>query len=468
MLLAETFRSSTFKLALVCIGLFGAVVFLLFGYVDWVTETYVLGRSDRVVEAEHALLARTAFGGPANLQATIKERIADRRFLGGVYLLVDRSRIRLAGNLDRWPAVLSADGWADFHAVEPNRDAPRGPVLRAKAVTLADGSRLLVGADIDDVVRFGKKIDIALALTIILIFVLAGVASVAVTRRTVGRIDSINRTSQAIMRSDLGRRIPLRGTSDEWDRLAENLNSMLDRIGALMSEVKQVTDNVAHDLRTPLARMRGRLERARDGAREGALDQALIVDTMTDLDAVLAMFASLMRISQIETRDRKSAFRNVDLVVIAREVAELYDPAAEELGVRLHVRGDPEVMALGDRDLLFETISNLVDNALKHGGDGGDVTIELINAPEGNAVAVRDRGPSIPIDERANVLRRFYRLERSRCTPGNGLGLSLVAAVAGLHDARVDIRDDEPGLSVRLVFPTFDAGPADDHRDKTV
>jgi signal transduction histidine kinase len=313
---------------------------------------------------------------------------------------------------------------------------------------------LLVGKDIDDLDEFAQKIYAALALSIALIFVLAGVASVSVTRRTVGRIEAINVTSRAIMQSGLGQRIPMRGTRDEWDELAANLNSMLDRIEALMGEVKQVTENVAHDLRTPLARMRGRLEKAYNKQRDGDYDQSLIGDTMADLEGVLRMFSSLTRISQIEAYDRTAAFRSVNLVEIASEVVELFDAAAEDKGGHLKVVGDRSVLATGDRDLLFDAVANLVDNAIKHGRDAGQVTVEVKESDGGAVISVADDGPGIPVDECQHVFKRFYRLEQSRRTPGNGLGLSLVAAVARLHGARIEMVDNVPGLKFQLWFPS--------------
>jgi signal transduction histidine kinase len=274
-----------------------------------------------------------------------------------------------------------------------------------------------------------------------------------VTRRTLARIESINVTSRAIMHSGLGQRIPLHGTRDEWDQLAENLNSMLDRIEALMGEVKQVTDNVAHDLRTPLSRMRGRLEQAGNRRRDAADDQSLIHDTMVELDGVLRMFASITRISQIETSDRRAAFRTVDLREVARDVVELFDAAAEETGCHLELVADQPVLITADRDLLFDAIANLVDNAIKHGGAAGRASVEVGRCDGDAAVAVADHGPGIPSEEHQHVFKRFYRLERARSTSGNGLGLSVVAAVARLHGARVELFDNAPGLKLRLRFP---------------
>jgi signal transduction histidine kinase len=454
-LLAETLRSSTLKLALISIGIFGAVVVALFSYVYWSTASYVRSRADRAIAAEQAVLQRAYDrGGRGALVTAITRRIADERLEGGIYLLADPSYARVAGNLEAWPSSLKdAAGWNTFSTQEWKPDAAHRPLLRAAFETLADGSHLLVGRDIEDLDEFAAKIETALALGISLIFILAGVASLYVTRRTVGRIEAINATSRSIMQSGLGERIPLRGTRDEWDQLAGNLNSMLDRIEALMGEVKQVTDNVAHDLRTPLTRMRGRLEKAYGRQRDGQDDQSLISDTIAHLDGVLGMFASLTRISQIEANDRTAGFRAVNLAEIANEVVELFDAAAEDRGAHIEAAGAPLALISGDRDLLFDAVANLVDNALKHGRDAGRVSVEVTRGDDGAAISVADDGPGIPAAERRHVFKRFYRLERSRRTPGNGLGLSLVAAVARLHGADIEMLDNAPGLKFQLRFP---------------
>ena len=449
MLLAKTFRSTTFKLALICIAIFGAIVFTLLGYVYWSTVSFVHSRSDRAITKELAIMQKIyASAGRSGLIAAITQRLADQCLDDGVYLLADPSFSPLAGNLADWPpAMKGSSGWGDFST----QDLPK---LRSAFDTLQDGSHLLVGRDIGNLDEFAAKIKAAGALCIVLILVLAGVASVTVTRRTVGRIEAINATSSAIIQSGLGQRIPLRGTGDEWDELAANLNSMLDRIEALMAEVKQATDNVAHDLRTPLARMRGRLEKAYHKQREVNGDQSLIGDTLADLEGVLRMFASVTRISQIEAFDRTASFRTVNLVEIASEVVELCDAAAEEKGGHVKVVGDQRVLVTGDRALLFDAVANLVDNAIKHGRDAGEVSVEVNESDGGSVISVSDDGPGIPVGEREHVFKRFYRLEQSRRTPGNGLGLSLVAAVARLHRARIEMVDNVPGLKIQLRFPS--------------
>jgi signal transduction histidine kinase len=453
-LLAKTLRSSTFKRALIWIGIFGAVVVALFGYVYWSTSSYVLSQSDRAIAAERAVLYKAyEAAGRSGLIATIERSIADGRFEGGLYLLADPSFTPVAGNLKVWPSELKGvEGRGNFSTRTWKPDAEDRLLLRAAFETLPDGYHLLVGKDIGDLDELAKKITTALALVISLIFVLAAAASVSITRRTVGRIEAINATSRAIMQSGLGKRIPLRGTRDEWDQLAENLNSMLERIETLMAEVRQVSDSVAHDLRTPLTRMRGRLERAYARQRKGEHDESLIDDTMADLDAVLRMFSSLTRISQIEAGDRTSGFRAVNLSEIASEVVELFDAAAEEKHAHLDAVVDQRVFVTGDRDLLFDAVANLVDNAIKHGREAGRVTVE-VTQNGGALISIADDGPGIPTNERQNVFKRFYRLERNRRTAGNGLGLSLVAAVARLHGASIEMADNAPGLKFRLRFP---------------
>jgi signal transduction histidine kinase len=459
-LIVETLRSSTFKVALIWIAGFGAVVIALFGFVYSSTAWYVLNRSERAIDADRAVLtAAYEHGGRDELIATIGKLAADQHLENRIYLLADPSFHPLAGNLKTWPAVFSGgSGRGDFSTTDANPEATGPPLLRAEYEMLPDGSHLLIGRNVSDFSQFARKIYFALASVVVLIFVLAVVAGITVTRRTVGRIESINATSRAIMQSGLqsglGERVPLCGSRDEWDQLAENLNSMLDRIEVLMGEVKQATDNVAHDLRTPLTRMRGRLESASARVREPGADQTLITDTMADLDDVLRMFSSLTRISQIETTTRTSGFRSVDLVEVTEAVVDLYDAAAEDKDVDLKVIGDKPMVITGDRDLLFDAVANLVDNAIKHGREAGKVTVELSRADADAIISVADNGPGIPLDEHQYVFRRFYRLERSRCTPGNGLGLSLVAAVARLHDARIKLLDNAPGLKIELRLPS--------------
>jgi signal transduction histidine kinase len=455
-LLNKTLRSSsTLKLAFIYVILFCAAIFGLLGYVYWSTVSYLYEISDRAISAENALLTKAYLaGGRDSLIALINRRLGDANFNDWAYLLVDHSFDYVAGNLTSWPAGLrGSDGWTTLAPGAWPAGVARRLPLRVTHQLLPDGHHLLLGRDIEDLDRFGRSVAIGLAAAAVMFLVLATAAGISTSRRSVARIEAINATSREIMRSGLGERIPLRGTGDEWDGLAENLNSMLDRIEELVETNRQVSDNVAHDLRTPLTRMRGRLERACNQQLDLSHYRSLVNDTISDLDEILTTFSSLLRISQIEARDRTAAFRSTDLSEIVREVVELFEPAAEERAVRLQLSAGEAVPVVGDRDLLFDAISNLVDNAIKHGGDRNEVGITVARCADGPVLSIADRGPGIPIEERNHVLRRFYRLERSRNRPGNGLGLSLVAAVANLHNARIIMADNTPGLRIELHFP---------------
>jgi signal transduction histidine kinase len=457
-LLNKTLQSSTLKLALIYVGVFSTAIFGLLFYVHWSTVGYLREVSDRALARERAALTR-AFdrGGRDGLVALIDRRLDDPHFEGWYYLLADARLTRLAGNLSRWPAADGGGpGWSAVAEIDP-RPERVGRALRVTWRALPDGGHLLLGRRAERLNMFTATLTIGLATAAGLFLALAAAAGVSTARRSVTRIEAINATSREIMRAGLGRRIPLRGTGDEWDELAANLNSMLDRIGELVETNRQVSDNVAHDLRTPLTRMRARLERAAIEPAEPARYQALISDTIAELDDILRTFSSLLRISQIEASDRTAAFRRLDLGEIAGEVAELFDAAAEENAVRLSLSAEGPTPVVGDRDLLFDAVSNLLDNALKHGGEGGEVELCVAATPAGSVLAAADRGPGIPPAERQRVFRRFYRLEQSRSSPGDGLGLSLVAAVANLHGARIELADNNPGLRIELHFPPVPA-----------
>jgi len=455
-LLSKTVRSSsTLKLAFIYVIAFCAAIFVLLGYVYWSTVTYLYEISDRAISVESTLLTKAyEAGGRDGLVRLINRRLTDAHFNDWAYLLVDHAFDYVAGNLKSWPASLHGDeGWSTLAPLDWQSEAARRLPVRVTHQLLPDGHHLLVGRDIEDLDRFSESVTIGLASAAIIFLILAAAAGISTSRRSVARIEAINATSREIMRSGLGERIPLRGTGDEWDGLAENLNSMLDRIEELVETNRQVSDNVAHDLRTPLTRMRGRLERACNQQLDLSHYRFLVNDTISDLDEILTTFSSLLRISQIEARDRTAAFRDTDLSEIVREVVELFEPTAEERVVRLQLSAGETVSVFGDRDLLFDAISNLVDNAIKHGGDRGEVKIAVARCADGPVLSISDRGPGIPIEERNHVLRRFYRLERSRNQPGNGLGLSLVAAVANLHNAQIVMADNSPGLKIELHFP---------------
>jgi len=454
-LLSKTLHSSTLKLALIYVALFCAAIFAVLGYVYWVTAGYLTDNTETSLDAERSFLSDSyRKAGREVLVMRLGERLEDPHFRTWAYLLVDASGATLAGNLPAWPTETKNIQEAQDFGL--SADAPGSPwlsKLRAEYTTFADGSRLLIGRSVTTLDAVRRRTATALIAAAVLFLGLAAAAGISTSRRSVARIEAINATSRQIMRSGLGERIPLRGTHDEWDGLAANLNSMLDRIEELAEWNRQVSDNVAHDLRTPLTRLRGRLEKAYAREPDLAGYRALVSDALAELDAILSTFSSLLRISRIEMRERMAGFGRLDLTEVTREVVDLFDPTAEAQGARLQLRENGPAHILGDRDLLFDAISNLLDNAIKHGGGRGEVTVAVLSDAERAVFAIADRGPGIPINERKNVLRRFYRLERSRNSAGNGLGLSLVAAVVQLHNAQITLTDNSPGLKVEVSFP---------------
>jgi signal transduction histidine kinase len=438
-------------LAFVYVTVFSSAIFALLGYVYWTTGAYLEARFDGSIAAEARTLT-TAFqrGGREELLARIRERTADDSFRDWVYLAVDGAVGHSGGNLRNWPELAGETGVGEI--VIPDASAS-GRAVRVMYSTLADGLHLLVGRDRTEIDRLYGQTVTVLAVAALLFLGLAAAAGISTSRRSVARIETINATTRKIMQEGLGERIPVRGTRDEWDELADNLNTMLARIEELTQSTRQVADNVAHDLRTPLTRLRGRLEKAL--ARRPDLGQyrALVSNAIIELDALLQTFASLLRISHIEMGGQTAGFGRLDLGAIAREVVDLFDPTAEEAAVRLRFRENGPASVNGDRDLLFDAIANLIDNAIKHGGGGGEITVTIEPSGGGPVLTVADHGPGIPNDEREHVLERFYRLERSRHSPGSGLGLSLVAAVASLHRAQIDMADNRPGLRIALAFP---------------
>jgi signal transduction histidine kinase len=262
----------------------------------------------------------------------------------------------------------------------------------------------------------------------------------------------ITQTADAIIDGDLSRRIERSGSGDDFDHLSATLNVMLDRIGGLMENLRQVSNDIAHDLRTPLSRLRQDLEEARGRDLTPGDFKRVIDGAMAEADALLETFSALLRIAQIEAGSRRSAFRSVDLSDVLRTVADAYGPAVEEGGGTLRAEIAPDVRVTGDRGLLSQLFVNLVENALHHGAPG-TIALRLLRQSAGVIAEVADDGPGVPADERANVFRRFYRLERSRTTPGSGLGLSTVAAIVELHHAAIELQDNAPGLRVAIRFP---------------
>jgi signal transduction histidine kinase len=456
-------RSSTFRLVLLYMALVSGSVLLLFGFIYWATAGFMDRQVDVTIEAEiQGLAEQYRQRGLGGLKTVIAERVAKDPIGSSVYLLVDADLQPIVGNLSRWPAApVSEDGWIDFTLRERGSDGSEEHRARGRAFLLVGSLRLLVGRDIRDLEATRSLIVGALGWGLAISVGLALAGGLTMTSSMVRRIEAINDTSREIVEGDLTRRIPASGAGDDFDKLVANLNGMLDRITGLMETVRQVSDNIAHDLRTPLTRLRSRLEIAR--AQQGERDpeaRAAVEQAIEEADGLLSTFQALLRIARIEAEQRREGFAAVDLALLLTDVAELYEPVAAERDQTLAVQMREAASVDGDRDLLFQAVANLVDNAIKYTPAGGRIVLGLVPTGDGAEVYVADTGPGIPPDQRERVFDRFHRLEVSRSTPGSGLGLSLVRAVARLHGATIRLSDNGPGLRIALVLPWREAHAA--------
>ena len=451
-------RTSTFRLALVYMVLFAGSVMLLLGFIYWSTVAYMSEQTDATIRAEITGLAEQyRQRGLTGLEKTISERVERDPDGSAVYLFATPDRQPLAGNLSPWPdATPAADGWLDFE-FKDQRSGGRVFQARARVFVLQDGLHLLVGRDTRELKATQSLITRALLWGVAITLALALLGGVFMSRAMLRRIELINQTSRNIMGGDLSQRIPIRGSGDELDQLAGNLNSMIDEIERLMNGIRHVSDNIAHDLRTPLTRLRNRLEQLQINLEGGSPHQEQVEQSITDADQLLTTFAALLRIARIEAGGHTAKFTTVDLDALVHDAAELYEALAEEKQLRFSTQTDAGVVVDGDRDLLFQALTNLLDNAIKYTPAGGEVSLELkridISAGISADITVSDTGTGIPEAERDKVGQRFYRLESSRSTPGNGLGLSLVKAVAKLHRAELLLEDNAPGLKATLRLP---------------
>jgi len=363
------------------------------------------------------------------------------------YLLLDPDGRVLAGEL---ASIHPREGWFEF--AEPD-DYDHDPML-GLGTPIAGGSFLVVAQASEDQRELREAVIWAFAWATGVSLALAVLGGLATSAAFLRRLEGFNRTAARIVDGRLGERVPTRGTDDEFDRLATNLNAMLDRIQALMESMRQVSSDVAHDLKTPLAHLRQHLETARRNARHVAAYEDAVDRALAESDEILATFGALLRIAQIEAGTRRAGFAHVDLSALFETIAEAYSAVAEDNGQTLVARVAPGIGMRGDRELLTQMLANLVENAIRHTPRGSAIELSLVSRLDHPAGIVADNGPGIPQDARDKVFRRFFRLETSRTTPGNGLGLSLVAAVAELHGIGVELADAAPGLVVTLRFPS--------------
>jgi len=453
--MTEFLRSTTLRWAL-GIALWSVLLALtMFAFIYWQTAAYLREELAETLQLE----VRAVAADPASAALRVDTWTAmdlHANHYGGLF---GPDGARRAGNLDAIPDHLARDGDADrVSAVVQVAGRRIDDEIWAVALPLPDGSTVVIAHDSDEIDRVRVTTLRALGLGLVPTLALSGLGGLLLARRGRRRLAATEAALAEVMRGDLRRRLPVGTRGDEFDRLAANVNRMLDEIEHLMGEVRSVGDAVAHDLRTPLTRLRARLERSRTQARTVAEFHETIDQGLAWIDQTLAMVTAVLRIGAME-EGRRTAFAPVDLGELAAAAVDLFEPAAEEKGVRLTLAITAGLPAIrGDRDLCFEALSNLLDNALKFTPQGGAVSVNLTHLGGAVSLAVEDTGPGLPATERDKIFQRFYRSEVARQTQGNGLGLSLVAAIAKLHAATVSVHPAATGgCRFDLMFPAATA-----------
>jgi signal transduction histidine kinase len=443
-------RTTTFRSTLIVAGAFFLCTVLLFGFVYWQTVVYVMDKYDLLLAEElRVFVANT----PEQRLQEIDDRLRkDPGRIKVAGLFGDDGR-RIAGNIESLPSGLVPDLPTDVVVVRLDGGGREFQKVRIAAHPLQSGETMVVGRNIDEIVQIAEIVLRALALGLLPAIMLAVVVGIVLSLRARRRITEVNQRIQRIVTGDLRERLPIRNNNDPFDQLAVSVNRMLGEIEALIHQIAGVGNDIAHDLRTPLTRVRVRLERGR--ARAATLDElrTVVDQSIAGLDQSLAVVTALLRIAEIEHGRRLEGFSQVQLAPLLREVGDLYEPIAEDKRVTLQVEIADEATVHGDRDLLFEAVANLVDNAVKFTPEGGRVTVALLRSDGESVIQVKDTGPGIPEAEREAVVRRFYRSDKSRNTEGLGLGLSLVAAIVKLHGFRFTIGTG-PGCTTEIAFPS--------------
>ena len=444
-------RTSTFQLTILYAVILAVSTIAVAAFLYWATIGFLQRQTDSTIEVEITGL-REQYGlrGLNGLSRAIGERIRRGDDPEALYLFADRQLRPLAGNMDEWPDLVNRDdGWYSF----TNRIDGRAVPARARVLALPEGLVLLVGRDISDLARLLGLAAAALAWGAGLVTALSLAGGIFMSNRALKRVESINDTTRGIITGDLSQRVETRGSGDEFDQLAINLNRMLDQIEKLMGGVQHVGDSIAHDLRTPLTRLRHSLEETAASKDLNSMREQ-VQSAIDDADRLLATFSALLRIARIESGSYAIRREAVSLPRLVADALEMYEVIADEkkLDVRRQVDAVPDIV--GDRDLIFQLITNLIDNALKYTPSGGELRVGVSASKSGVVLTVTDSGCGIAEAELENVTRRFYRVDNSRAHPGSGLGLSLVQAVTDLHSADLDFTNLDEGLRVDVTFPS--------------
>jgi signal transduction histidine kinase len=441
----RVFRTSAFRLTLLYAGIFCASFIALFAIIYWSTARYMDRQLDDTVSNEIAEIeSDVANGSVASLQNIVSGLTLNSP--GFFYLLQDHDGNVLAGNL---PAMAPIVGIIDRAHVEIQ---DRTLSLRGKGVSLNENAFLFVGLNTIELHKMQRAIARTFVWGLIATIFISLLSGAFISFAMLARVEALSKVSREIVNGDLDRRISLRGSNDEFDHLAVSLNTMFDRIQGLMDGLRQVSTDIAHDLRTPLTRLRQRIEMTLRKADDVASLRTAFQATLKDVDSILDTFSALLRIAQLETSERRAKFTDVDLTDLLRTAIELYAPMAEEKEQSIIEKIDDGLTIRGDRELLLQLFANVLENAVRHSPSRALIEVGARRLVDGTVVSVCDNGPGIPEEMRTKVFQRFFRLEPSRTTPGSGLGLSLVKAIASLHNISVELLSNEPGLIVQVKF----------------
>jgi signal transduction histidine kinase len=462
--LGKLLRTTAFKLTLVYLTVFALFAVFLLAYFAWNTRRLITEQITQTVDAEITGLAEQyRQGGIRRLVFVVDAR--SRRPGSSLYLVTTRAGEGLAGNVGSLATgILETSGWTE--TAYRRLDDPDGAQHHAlvRVFQLPAGFRLLVGRDLEERERLHDIVLAAGRWSLAIVIVLGVAGGFFVTRRVLKRVDAMTETTRKIMDGDLAGRLPVAGTGDELDRLATNLNAMLERIEALMHGLKEVSDNIAHDLKTPLTRLRNRCEEALRLAEDESQYRAALESTIEESEALIRTFNALLMIARAESGQARDGMIDFDAAEIARGVGELYEPLADDKGIHLKVEAPAATPVHGNRELISQALANLVDNAIKYGAEmnGAEAEIVVTATGEGDRIllAVADSGRGIPQPDRGRAVERFVRLEQSRSQPGSGLGLSLASAVARLHGGELKLEDNNPGLKTVISLPRAGSVPS--------
>jgi signal transduction histidine kinase len=469
MALAKLFRTTVFKLSLAYLAISAIGAGIASSDIGWKMNSLVNEQIAKTIEADiTGLSEQYTQGGLRRLVKIIQRRT--RRPGAGLYLVTTPAGEPIAGNIAQLPpSVLASTGLVETEYL-PAGDARGTHRALSRVFVLAGGFHLLVGHDLEEGEQLRQILSRTLVSSLFWLVAIGTLGGLWIARRVLIRVEAINANAQAIVTGGLSGRLRLAGTGDEFDRLVQNFNAMLDRISILMSGLKEVTDNIAHDLKTPLTRLRAGMEQALRTAKDSAAYRAALEKGLEESERLIQIFDALLSIARAEAGAGREGMSDFDAGSVARDVGDLYEPVAEERGVTLSVKAEPGLTVHGSRELASQALANLVDNALKYGSPdapgassaaSSSSAIELSARRSGTNIEliVADRGPGISNNDRERVLDRFVRLENARSQPGSGLGLSLAAAVARLHDGNLRIEDNDPGLRAVISLP---AAPARD------